>query len=286
MNMQWQQQVALITGASGGIGSAIAKALDKKGARLILAGRNEIKLNQLANSLSGEAVVVTSDITTPQGRETLYRACERASVSILINNAGSTHVGRFIHAPIESLVHINLTAPMLLTQMLIPLLAQRSHAHVVNVGSAFGSIGFAAHSTYCATKFALRGWTESLQREYHNSTIDFHYIAPRATDTALNDDRVVALNNALGNHVDHVDVVAKHLIEQLEKGRHRVAIGFAERLFAKINGLFPSIVDRALAKKLPTIEKHAYTAAPAESTSLTSNSQTLSAPSKLSNPSR
>ncbi|BFT29235.1 SDR family oxidoreductase [Alteromonas sp. D210916BOD_24] len=286
MNIQWQQQVVLITGASGGIGSAIAKALDKKGARLILAGRNEIKLNQLANSLSGEAIVVTSDITTPQGRETLYRACEGASVSILINNAGSTHVGQFNTAPIEALVNLNLTAPMLLTQRLIPLLARRSHAHVVNVGSAFGSIGFAAHSTYCATKFALRGWTESLQREYHNSTIDFHYLAPRATDTTLNDDRVVALNNALGNHVDHVDVVAKHLINQLEKGKPRVAIGFAERLFAKINGLFPSIVDRALAKKLPIIEKHAYSAPSTEGASSTCNSQPLSAASALSNTSR
>lgn len=258
MTIQWQNQVILVTGASGGIGHAIAKALDEKGAHLILTGRNEVKLKQLQQSLKHQHTIVAADISHCEGREKLIHTCERLPVSMLINNAGTTHVGRFSDAPIESVVTTNLLSPMLLTQALLPLLERRPHAHIVNIGSAFGSIGFAAHSTYCATKFALKGWTEALHREYHNSNIRFHYVAPRATSTAINDERAVALNNALGNHVDTPDVVAQALVKALEQNKARLSIGFAERFFAKLNAILPNIVDNALAKKLPIIKRHTF----------------------------
>ena len=258
MTIQWQNQVILVTGASGGIGHAIAKALDEKGAHLILTGRNEVKLKQLQQSLKHQHTIVAADISHCEGREKLIHTCERLPVSMLINNAGTTHVGQFSDAPIESVVTTNLLSPMLLTQALLPLLERRPHAHIVNIGSAFGSIGFAAHSTYCATKFALKGWTEALHREYHNSNVRFHYIAPRATSTAINDERAVALNNALGNHVDTPDVVAQALVKALEQNKARLSIGFAERFFAKLNAILPNIVDNALAKKLPIIKRHTF----------------------------
>jgi short-subunit dehydrogenase len=258
MTIQWQNQVILVTGASGGIGHAIAKALDEKGAHLILTGRNEVKLKQLQQSLKHQHTIVAADISHCEGREKLIHTCERLPVSMLINNAGTTHVGQFSDAPIESVVTTNLLSPMLLTQALLPLLERRPHAHIVNIGSAFGSIGFAAHSTYCATKFALKGWTEALHREYHNSNVRFHYIAPRATSTAINDERAVALNNALGNHVDTPDVVAQALVKALEQNKARLSIGFAERFFAKLNAILPSIVDSALAKKLPIIKRYTF----------------------------
>ena len=149
-------------------------------------------------------------------------------------------------------------APMLLTQRLLPLLERRPSAHVVNVGSAFGSIGFAAHGTYCATKFALKGWTEAMHREFSDSKIKFHYLAPRATRTDINDDRANALNEALGNQTDEPDAVAQAFIKQLENNLPRVALGRAERFFAKLNALVPSVVDNALAKKLPTIKRYAF----------------------------
>jgi short-subunit dehydrogenase len=258
MTIQWQKQVILVTGASGGIGHAIAKALDEKGAHLILTGRNEVKLKQLQQSLKHQHTIVAADISHCEGREKLIHTCERLPVSMLINNAGTTHVGQFSDAPIESVVTTNLLSPMLLTQALLPLLEQRPHAHIVNIGSAFGSIGFAAHSTYCATKFALKGWTEALHREYHNSNVRFHYVAPRATSTAINDERAVALNNALDNHVDTPDVVAQALVKALEQNKARLSIGFAERFFAKLNAILPNIVDSALAKKLPIIKRHTF----------------------------
>lgn len=258
MNIQWQNQAILITGASGGIGHAVAKALDKKGAHLILTGRNEVKLEQLQQSLKHHHTIVAADISHHEGRKKLIHVCERLPVSILINNAGTTHVGEFTNAPVESVIATNLLSPMLLTQALLPLLARRPHAHIVNVGSTFGSIGFAAHSTYCATKFALKGWTEALHREYHGSNIRFHYLAPRATSTAINDEKSVALNKALGNQVDTPEVVAQALIKLVEQNKTRFSIGFAERIFAKLNAILPTIVDNALAKKLPIIKHHTF----------------------------
>lgn len=258
MKIQWQNQVILITGASGGIGQAFAKALDEKGAHLILTGRNEVKLKQLQRSLKHQHTIVAADISHQEGREKLIHVCERLPLSIIVNNAGTTHVGEFTSAPVESLVTTNLLSPMLLTQALLALLALRTNAHVVNVGSAFGSIGFAAHSTYCATKFALKGWSEALHREYYDSNIQFHYLAPRATSTAINDERAVALNQALGNQVDTPEVVAQALINLLEQNKARLSIGFAERFFAKLNAIFPNVLDNALAKQLPTIKRHTF----------------------------
>ena len=277
MTIQWQNQVVLITGASGGIGNAMAKALDEKGAHLILAGRNDIKLKQLQRELVHDHTLVTADITTLEGRNKIVEVCKRWPVSILINNAGTTHVGQFDNAPVESVISTNVISPMLLTQDLLPLLAMRPHPHVVNVGSAFGSIGFAAHSTYCASKFAIKGWTEAMLREYHDSNIHFHYLAPRATDTAINDERAIALNTALGNQVDSPEVVAKALITLLEKDKSRLSLGFAERFFAKLNALFPALVDNALAKKLSTIKRLTFDEPkPRQSEENTPNAEALS----------
>lgn len=277
MTMQWQNQVVLITGASGGIGNAMAKALDEKGAHLILAGRNDIKLKQLQRELVHHHTIVTADITTLKGRSKIVEVCKRWPVSILINNAGTTHVGQFDNAPVESVISTNVISPMLLTQDLLPLLAMRPHPHVVNVGSAFGSIGFAAHSTYCASKFAIKGWTEAMLREYHDSNIRFHYLAPRATDTAINDERAIALNTALGNQVDSPQVVAKALVTLLEKDKSRLSLGFAERFFAKLNALFPALVDNALAKKLSTIKRLTFDESkPCQSEDKTPNAEALS----------
>lgn len=107
MNIQWQNQVILVTGASGGIGHAVAKAFDEKGAHLILTGRDELKLKQLQQSLKHQHTIVAADISHHVGREKLIHICERLPVSMLINNAGTTHVGEFTSAPIElSLIHI------------------------------------------------------------------------------------------------------------------------------------------------------------------------------------
>ena len=261
--MQWQQQTCLLTGATGGIGQAIAKALANKGVSLILQGRSESRLQQLNDSLTGEHKILVADITTIQGREKICRMAELNAISMLINNAG---VGQFSlleeteEAVIVDTLEINLLAPILLIQELLPLLQkadqqQPAPSYVINVGSAFGSIGFAGQSIYCASKFGLRGFTEALYRELADTNVHVSYFAPRATATSINSDQAMAMNKALGNNVDSPESVANALIQQLETGHARQFVGFPEKLFVKINGAFPHIVDKALFKKLPIIKR-------------------------------
>lgn len=261
--MQWQQQTCLLTGATGGIGQAIAKALANKGVSLILQGRSESRLQQLNDSLTGEHKILVADITTIQGREKICRMAELNAISMLINNAG---VGQFSlleeteETVIVDTLEINLLAPILLIQELLPLLQkadqqQPAPSYVINVGSAFGSIGFAGQSIYCASKFGLRGFTEALYRELADTNVHVSYFAPRATATSINSDQAMAMNKALGNSVDSPESVANALIQQLEKGHARLFVGFPEKLFVKINGAFPHIVDKALFKKLPIVKR-------------------------------
>ncbi|GGF63185.1 SDR family oxidoreductase [Alteromonas lipolytica] len=258
MAIQWQNQVCLITGASGGIGEAIARKLAGLGASLILTGRNADKLTALLESLPGRHTIACADITTQEGLDKVVAVCHERQPTMLVNSAGISEIGDFKNMPmarIETLLATNLTAPIALTQRLLPILQRAGKGYVVNVGSTFGSIGFPCHAAYCASKFALRGFTESLIREYANSPVNFYYLAPRATKTAINSDAVVSMNQALGNQMDSPELVADALVAQLEANKSRWFIGFPEKLFARINGVLPEIVDRALIKKLPTIKR-------------------------------
>lgn len=258
MSVQWQNQVCLLTGATGGIGEAIAHQLAGLGVSLILTGRNADKLSALSTKLPGNHTVVSADISTPEGLDNVVSVCHERSLTMLINAAGISEIGDFQQSSlnrIEDVMATNLTAPIALIQRLLPVLKRADNGYVINVGSTFGSIGFPCHAVYCASKFGLRGLTESLSREYANSSVSFFYLAPRATQTAINSSAVVSMNQALGNQMDPPERVAEALVKQVEQNKSRWFIGFPEKIFARINGVLPEIVDRALAKKLPTIKQ-------------------------------
>lgn len=259
MAIPFEKQVCLLTGASGGIGEAIAKQLASLGVSLILTGRDTGKLGKLVEVLPGQHTVVCADLTLTDDMEKVVALCRDKLVTMLINNAGITETGAFTDASkgaVDSVITTNLVVPITLTQKLIPILQRAPDAHIINIGSTFGSIGFACHSLYCASKFGLRGWTESLIREYAGTNLHFRYFAPRATQTSINSAQAKSMNQALGNAVDAPDDVAQALIDMLNKRQSRRFLGFPERWFVKINGAFPGIVDAALKKQLPTIQRY------------------------------
>ena len=251
----------LVTGASGGIGREIARALAAKGARLIVSGRDHNKLTQLAAQLGDTAVIVSADMGTAEGRSAIVNTCATEGVDIVVHSAGTLDFALFANQDadaIETMVNLNFLAPVLLSRALVPILEQRPQGAMVFVGSTFGSIGHPGFSVYCATKFGLRGFAESLRRELADTPIQIHYLAPRATTTDLNSDSVVALNHALGNTSDTPQIVAAEVIGMLTSatGRNRY-IGWPEKLLVRINALLPAIVDRALGKKLAIIRRYA-----------------------------
>ncbi len=182
-------------------------------------------------------------------------------IGLLVNCAGVNDFGLFEEQSqdaIEDTIRINLISPMLICQDLLPLLHRHGKAQIVNIGSTFGSIGYPGFSAYCASKFGLRGFTESLRRELADTGVQVSYIAPRATQTDLNSDKIVAMNNELGTAMDKPSVVADEVMGVIDRRSPLDKyMGWPEKLFVKINALLPALVDSSLRKQLPVIRRFA-----------------------------
>jgi len=255
--MKLSDAKVVITGASGGIGQTTAYLLAERGARLLLVGRNSDKLIGLIKHLGSEHSWLSADISTAQGRADVILEAKRFGANMLINNAGISEFNEFGQLSDERLkaaMDINLLAPMSLTRAFLHDLGDDPKV-VLNVGSALGSIGYPYYASYCASKFGLRGFSEALQRELTGSGHKVLYFAPRATDTSINTDAVKQMNRALGSKTDTPLEVAHALVKQLEQGRKRSFIGWPEKLYTRLNGLWPEVVDRAIAKKFTKIQK-------------------------------
>jgi short-subunit dehydrogenase len=258
--MQLENARILLTGASGGLGQALARQLAEAGAELLLTSRDADKLVQLQQSLPGRHTTITADLTSADGIATLVAAARQFGINVLINNAGIGCFGLLDEqawSDIEAVLLTNLNMPIRLTQALLPVLQAQPQAAVVNIGSAFGSIPFAGFAAYSAAKAGLRGFSQALRRELGGSRVAVIYVAPRAIDTPLNSPAVNALNAALQNRSDRPEAVAREILQAIRHGERERHIGFPEKLFARLNGLLPGLVDQGLAGKLATIKKYA-----------------------------
>ncbi|MCZ8131912.1 MAG: SDR family oxidoreductase [Steroidobacteraceae bacterium] len=278
----------LITGGAGGIGRALAAEFLDAGASVLLAGRDSRTLAETRDGLAhhGDRVgTIAVDLTVPDDRRRLVAAAEgwRGGVDVLVNNAGVNHFGLFEDQPPEQIdlaLAINLQAPLQLCRALLPHLRRRPAAHVVNVGSVFGAIGYPAYAVYSATKFALRGFTEALRRELADTTVRVHYLAPRATRTGMNGAAVEAMNAELGVAMDAPARVAARLRRLLERGEPSAVVGWPEGFYTRLNAVLPGAVDGALRKQLPVIRRHARPGTPCETAVGTTMSVSAGAPGR------
>ena len=259
--MQLSDCRIVLTGASGGIGRALVEKLCAAGAQLLLVGRHAEGLESLASSYPGKVQVVVADIVESAGRDAVQAAARSfGGVNVLINAAGQNRFSlleQHDEAAMAALINLNVTATLQLTQRLLPLLMQQGRALVVNIGSTFGSIGYPGFATYCASKFALRGFSEALRREMADTQVKVLYIAPRATRTGMNAENVVAMNNELKVSMDEPLAVAAQVLGAIRGEREELYLGWPEKFFVKLNGLLPRLVDQLLRKQLPTIQRFA-----------------------------
>lgn len=261
MLLEWSNQTCLLTGAYGGIGKEVALALDKKGVTLLLQGRNEQKLETLLSQLSHphKHTLLCGDLNDKNYQSALFEQLKKSNgLTMVINNAGVSGSGcveALNDRDIAHVVQTNLTSTILICHHVLPILQQHPGATLVNIGSIFGSIGHPGYALYCATKFGLRGFTESIQREYSDTNINIQYFAPRATRTPINSDKESQLNKAMGNKIDEPQWVAEQLIQAIAHKSPRTYLGFPESLFVKVNGILPTLVDSALRKKVPLIKQ-------------------------------
>jgi short-subunit dehydrogenase len=168
--MRFEGRTVWITGASSGIGEALAEAFAAEGAALVLSGRRRDALDALAARLGGETLVLPFEATD---KAALPRAVEaawgwRGGVDILVNNAGISQRSLAIDtAPevYETILDVDLLAPIRLTQLLLPLMAARRSGHIVSISSVAGRVGPALRTAYAAAKHGLIGYGDALRAE-------------------------------------------------------------------------------------------------------------------------
>ena len=177
-------KTVLITGAGGGFGHHMTTQFREAGCRLVLTDISD-KLLRPALETAGDATVasVTADLATEEGCGVIAGTCTARNIvpDILVNNAGIGVAGRIDHVPRErweTLMQLNLLAPMRLTNLFLPGMIERGSGHIVNISSLAGWVGSQGLSAYCASKFGLRGFGESLAADVEPHGIKVTNIYP------------------------------------------------------------------------------------------------------------
>ena len=231
----------LLTGASGGIGNAIARALHERGASLAITGRRLDALESLKAELGDRVDVLQADLAK---RDDVNALPERAgAVDVLVANAGlpgSGELGSFSPEQIDRAIDVNLRAPIQLTHALLPRMLERGGGHVVYVSSLSGKVPAAGASIYCATKFGLRGFGSSLHDELHGTGVGVTTIFPGFISGAgMFADSGVKLPPGIGTKP--VEDVAEAVIHGIEKNNAEIDVApVGLRAAGKFAGIAPA----------------------------------------------
>ncbi len=191
----WSDRVVVVTGASAGIGQAMAHSAARRGADLVLFARREDRLLEVARECrkcspsASEPVIVAGDVASPQDLERLARRCDErfGRVHVLVNNAGRGHrnvpFDELDDREVEDVVRVNLTGAIQCARRLLPLLRKAPSATLVNVGSILSRSALPYYTIYCATKFGLAGFSDSLRFELRGSNVRVLLVCPGHTET-------------------------------------------------------------------------------------------------------
>jgi short-subunit dehydrogenase len=244
---------ALITGASSGIGRALAIELARHGAHVVLLARRQALLDEVADQIrrfGSQVAIVAGDVTDPAVRQAALHATSNSlgGLDMLINNAGVTAHGLFESAAPDRLRHImelNFFAAAELIRITLPVLKKGNHPIVVNMGSILGHRAIPYNSEYCASKFALRGLSESLRAELSKHGIDLLVVSPGTTDTeffhhALERREALPWTARSGASASQV---AKATLRAIRRGRHEIIPHAAGRVLVYLNRVAPRLVD-------------------------------------------
>jgi short-subunit dehydrogenase len=186
--------VILVTGATGGFGREMTRQFLDEGSRLLLTDIDAAALESLTGELQTDdgriLRSVAADLADEAGCHMLFDAIQATGIKpdILLNNAGIGVGGRFDHVPLdrwEQVVQLNLLAPMRLSYLFLPQMIERGGGHIVNISSLAGWVGASGMASYCATKFGLRGFGDSLASDYEEFGIRLSTIYPSFSRTPI-----------------------------------------------------------------------------------------------------
>ena len=183
---------ALITGATGGLGEAIARALHAQGAIVGLHGTREEKLKELAADLGGRTFIFPANLSDREAVKALGQKAEEemGGVDILVNNAGITRDGLFVRMSDEdwdAVLNVNLTSVFNLTRELTHPMMRRRKGRIINITSIVGVTGNPGQANYCASKAGLIGFSKSLAQEIASRNVTVNCVAPGFIESAMTD---------------------------------------------------------------------------------------------------
>jgi uncharacterized protein len=234
-------RTVLLTGATGGLGEAIARALARRGARLLLTGRREDLLARLADELDARAL--PCDLADRAAVERL--AADAAAADVLVANAGIPASGALLDfepGRIDRALDVNLRAPLLLARLLAERMAARGEGHIVFVNSLSGKAGTAGSSVYAATKFGLRGFAMGIREDLRPLGIGVSTVFPGfIRDAGMLHDSGVKLPAYVG--LKRPDDVARAVVRAVERDRAEIDVApVTLRLGSALSGLAPEAV--------------------------------------------
>jgi uncharacterized protein len=222
--MQLQSATVLLTGASGGIGRALARALDARGAKLLLSARREDVLEEIRAELGGRPDLLPVDLSERAGPGSL---AERAgAVDVLVANAGLSASGRaerFSAEEIDAALDVNLRAPIQLSRALLPGMLERGRGHLLYVASLSGKVASPRGALYSATKFGLRGYAAGLRQDVEPRGVGVTVVYPGfVSDAGMFADSGAKLPPWVGTRTPRE--VADAVVSAIEKERAEVDV--------------------------------------------------------------
>src|ERR1700686_3974604 len=255
--MPHEKKCVLITGAGSGIGRALAVEVAQRGMNVALSGRREdaLKVTRPFLDRKNEHLFMRGNSKKPEGRRRIVEIIGNKwkALDVLVNNAGVVEGGaieKFDDEALSRTFLTNVIAPIALTRDLMPLLLAAKPSRVVNIGSVFGDIAYPLFSGYSASKFALRGFSNALRREWKQAGIGVTYAAPRAPRT----DAAVAFDDLIADTKMTLDApaqVARQIWRSVTSGHDSIYAPAPERIYVLIQRIFPQLIDWALSRQAP-----------------------------------
>jgi short-subunit dehydrogenase len=253
----------LITGASQGIGRALAELAALRGGRVLAAARQESLLRELAEQVRarGSTVeTVVADVTSAEDRQRMVEAAQRlfGGLDILVNNAGIGATGHFADVGAERLrkiMEVNFFGLTETTRAFLPMLKQGNRPAIVNISSIAGKRGIPARSEYSASKFAVQGFSEALRAELSKDGIDVLVVCPGLTQTNFSKNM---LEQKAKVRLDHMrgmtsEEVAAATLRSIEKGKNEVTLTLQGKLMVLVSRFFPRVADLISKRKVRSL---------------------------------
>jgi short-subunit dehydrogenase len=250
----------LITGASQGIGRALAELLARRGARVLAAARSDALLAELAEKVraaGGIIETVHADVTSAEDRRRMIETAKRhfRGLDALINNAGIGATGHFVEASPERLrtiLEVNFFGITETTRACLPLLRAGTRPAIVNIGSIAAKRGIPARSEYSASKFAVQGFSEALRAELAKDGIDVIVVNPGLTQTNFSRNMLEQKARVQMDHLRGMtpEVVAAATLRALERGTHEINLTFAGKILVFVSRFFPGLADYIAARRV------------------------------------